>query len=118
MMLHLLAEIAAHVRTAPTTAAPLHLNDDTVVLAQELVVPDPPPKPIPGLEEPVTEWLGYLKWACGIAAFIGLLCTAIMMGVGIRGRSDAAKWALGHAPWALGGAVLAGSAAALVAQVS
>ena len=118
MILHLLAEMAAHVPPAPTTLPPLHLTDDTAVLAQDLVVPDPPPKAIPGLEEPVNDWLGYLKWACGIATFVGLLCAAIMMGVGIRGRSDAAKWALGHAPWALGGAVLAGSAAALISQVS
>lgn len=80
-------------------------------------VPDPPAKTIPGMENTVDDWLGYLKYAAGISSFVGLLCAAIMMGFGIRGRSDAAKWALGHVPWALGGAVLTGGAAALVNKI-
>jgi len=48
----------------------------------------------------------------------GLLAVAVMMmGVGIRGRSDTAKNAMSHAPWVFGAAALAGSASVLIGAV-
>ncbi len=86
----------------------------SVVLAQ---VPNPPSSPPPGLDGFTNKILGWLKWGCGVASIGGLLAVAIMMGVGIRGRSDTAKNALSHAPWVFAAAALTGSAAALIQAV-
>jgi hypothetical protein len=80
-------------------------------------VPDPGPKAPPGLENFTNEILGWLKWACGVASVVGLLAVALMMGVGVRGRSTAAKDALSHAPWVFGATALTGSAAALIGAI-
>ena len=80
-------------------------------------VPNPPAQAPPGLDKFTNQILGWLKWGCGIAAIGGLLAVAIMMGIGVRGRSDTAKNALSHAPWVFGAAALAGSAAALINSI-
>jgi len=79
--------------------------------------PNPPAQPPPGLDTFTTKVLGWLKWGTGIAAMGGLLAVAVMMGVGIRGRSDTAKNAMSHAPWVFGAAALAGSASVLIGAV-
>jgi hydrogenase/urease accessory protein HupE len=80
-------------------------------------VPDPGPITPPGLEGFTNKILGWLKWACGVASVVGLLSVAIMMGVGVRGRSTAAKDALSHAPWVFAATALTGSAAALIGAI-
>jgi hydrogenase/urease accessory protein HupE len=80
-------------------------------------VPNPDSKAPPGLEGFTNKILGWLKWACGVASVVGLLSVAIMMGVGVRGRSTAAKDALSHAPWVFAATALTGSAAALIGAI-
>ncbi len=94
----------------------LHTADAVINLAQG-GVPNPAPVAPPGLEKFSNQILGWLKWACGLAAIGGLLAVAIMMVIGVRGRSDTAKNALSHAPWVFGAAALAGSAAALINSI-
>jgi len=91
----------------------LHATDAVINLAQG-GVPNPPAQAPPGLDKFTNQVLGWLKWGCGIAAIGGLLAVAIMMGIGVRGRSDTAKNALSHAPWVFGAAALAGSASVLI----
>lgn len=93
------------------SAATAHLNL-VIVQAQ---APDPGPAPLPGKFGQFTDTaLGWMKTILLIGAVGGLLAVGIMMVVGIRGRSDTAKNALGHAPWVFGGAALSGAAAAFV----
>ncbi len=94
----------------------LHTADAVINLAQG-GVPNPAPVAPPGLDKFSNQILGWLKWGCGLAAIAGLLAVAIMMGVGVRGRSDTAKNALSHAPWVFGAAALAGSAAGLINSI-
>ncbi|GGG01404.1 hypothetical protein GCM10007304_14220 [Rhodococcoides trifolii] len=119
MILQTLSEAVTSIPPAQLVAALVDaprrtLEQGVTLFAQD--IPDPPAKPIPGLEQPINDWIGYLKTACNVSAMIGLLLAAVMMGVGIRGRSDVAKSALSHAPWALGAAVLAGGSAELIRQ--
>lgn len=93
----------------------LAAHDSVTNLAQ---ITDPGSVAPPGVDGFVTMILGWLKWATGLACIAGLLCVAIMMGIGIRGRSETAKNALSHAPWVFGAAILSGSAAALINGIS
>ena len=49
-----------------------------------------------------------------ILAMLGFLACAGLAVVGIKGRSEVAKAALGHLPWALFAVVLGGGAAGLI----
>ncbi|WP_278315017.1 hypothetical protein [Lolliginicoccus levis] len=90
----------------------LALAATTDLLAQ---VPNPAPVQPPGsLPDFINTALGWTKWFGLIAGLGGLFAIAIMMMVGVRGRSDMAKSALGHAPWVFGGLAIIGGAAALI----
>ncbi|NKR28848.1 hypothetical protein GS966_27770 [Rhodococcus hoagii] len=91
------------------------IQQTTEFLAQSIPVPDPPAKPLPGkLGERGNDLIGWAKTAFMILAMLGLLATAGMTIVGIRGRSEVAKNALGHLPWALLALVIGGGAAGLI----
>lgn len=88
-------------------------------LAEGIPVPDPPAKELPGkLGERANDLIGYAKTGFMVVAMLGLLATASMAIVGIRGRSEIAKNALGHLPWAVLALVIGGGAAGLIEAFS
>lgn len=96
------------------TATADYLATATDYLAQA-TVPDPPAKPLPGkLGSRMEDVIGWFKTVCFGLAMIGVLSVASMMFVGLRGRSDTAKNALGHLPLVILGTILTGGAAGLI----
>jgi hypothetical protein len=97
----------------------LHLVD---TLAQQMPladpqipVPNPPPKPLPGqLGDRLNDVISWAKTIALALAVLGTLAVAAMLFIGLRGRSDTAKNALGHLPFVVLGVVLTGGAAALI----
>ncbi|BAD60672.1 hypothetical protein [Nocardia farcinica] len=89
----------------------------TLLLAADWLaqVPNPPAKELPGeLGNRVNDVLGYAKTICYALAFGGLLAVAGMLFVGLRGRSDTAKNALGHLPMVILGVVITGGAGGII----
>lgn len=90
------------------------IHQGTEVLAQ-LTVPDAPALPLPGkLGEQSNKLVGWSKTIFGIAALLGLMATAGLMIVGLRGRSEIAKNAMGQLPYSILALVLFGSAYTLI----
>ena len=83
----------------------------TLQLAQ---VPDPAPKPPPGLDALAQELLGWLKWGVLVAGILGILVCALMLIIGRRNRSATAYEGLVGSAWVIGGLALASVAALLV----
>lgn len=82
-------------------------------------IPDPPAKPLPGpLGERVNDIIGYAKTIFAALAVLGLLAVAGLTVVGIKGRSEVAKSALGHLPWAIAALAIGGGAAGLIEAFS
>ncbi|AVH20158.1 hypothetical protein [Nocardia cyriacigeorgica] len=89
----------------------------TLLLAADWLaqVPNPPAKELPGeLGIRVNDVLGYAKTICYALAFGGLLAVAGMLFIGLRGRSDTAKNALGHLPMVILGVVITGGAGGII----
>lgn len=85
------------------------------VLYQQAPIPDPPPKPLPGkLGARLNDVISWAKTLTLALAVLGTLASAGMLVIGLRGRSDTAKNALGHLPFVLLGTVLSGGSAALI----
>ncbi|CAN5370156.1 hypothetical protein G9444_6800 (plasmid) [Rhodococcus erythropolis] len=93
----------------------IYLAQHTVDVLAQIDVPDPPPKPLPGkLGDRGNDLIGYAKTGFMILAMLGFLACAGLAVIGIKGRSEVAKAALGHLPWALFAVVLGGGAAGLI----
>ncbi|AXK89968.1 hypothetical protein SAMN05421776_11326 [Nocardia farcinica] len=89
----------------------------TLLLAADWLaqVPNPPARELPGeLGNRIDTVLGYGKTICYALAFGGLLAVAGMLFIGLRGRSDTAKNALGHLPMVILGVVITGGAGGII----
>ncbi|GGK68745.1 hypothetical protein [Nocardia camponoti] len=81
----------------------------------QAAVPDPPAKELPGkLGTFMNDLIGWGKMICLGLSVLGILAIGSMLAVGLRGRSDTAKNALGHLPYVILGTVLTGGSAGLI----
>ena len=80
-------------------------------------VPNPAPIAPPGLEGPVSTFLGWLKWGGLIAGMIGLVVCGVMMMVGRRNRSATAVDGAAGIPWVLAGLTVVSLASGIVSAV-
>lgn len=86
------------------------IHQSTEFLAQ-LPIPDPPAKELPGeLGRKTSDVIGWAKTGFLAAALLGLIATATLMIVGLRGRSEIAKNAMGQLPYSILALVIFGSA--------
>lgn len=81
-------------------------------LAQQPLVPDPPPAAPPGrLSEATNTILGWMKWGGLVGAVGALIAAGIMMAVGRRNRNNMAIEGAVSIPWVVAGiALILGSA--------
>ncbi|EHI39059.1 hypothetical protein OPAG_08323 [Rhodococcus opacus PD630] len=93
----------------------IEIAHQTTDFLAQIPVPDPPAKDLPGqLGDRANDIIGYAKTGFMVLAMLGLLATASMAVIGIKGRSEVAKTALSHLPWAFFALVLGGGAAGLI----
>jgi hypothetical protein len=69
-------------------------------------VPNPAPKPPPGLTGPVNTLLAWWKWGALVAGVFGLVGCGAMMAIGRRNRSNLAADGASGIPWVLAGLTL------------
>jgi hypothetical protein len=69
-------------------------------------VPNPAPKPPPGLTGPVNTLLAWWKWGALVAGVFGLVGCGAMMAIGRRNRSSLAADGATGIPWVLAGLTL------------
>lgn len=79
-----------------------------------LQVPNPPPKPPPGLEKFGTDIIAWLKWGVLIGGMVGLLICSGMIILGRRNRSSVAQDGLVGSVWVIGGLAMASVASIIV----
>lgn len=87
---------------APTTVAP------------SASVPNPAPKPPPGLDQFGTDVIAWTKYGVIIAGVVALLVCAGMIMLGRRNRNQVAQEGVLGSVYVLGGLALAGAAAVIV----
>jgi hypothetical protein len=80
-------------------------------------LPNPPPKPPPGLDVAAETFLAWLKWGAMIAGVVGLTICGVMMMIGRRHRSSTAVEGAAGIPWVLMGLSVVVFAAGIVAEV-
>ena len=80
-------------------------------------LPNPAPQAPPGLEGPVTTFLGWLKWGGLLAGMVGLVACGIMMMIGRRNRSATAVDGASGIPWVLAGLTVVSLASGIVSAV-
>lgn len=84
-----------------------------------MLIPNPGPAAPPGMAEPASQLISWMKWVGIIAGLVGFGMCAIMMILGRRNRSNMAIDGATGIPWVLGGlstlSLSAGVVGALVA---
>jgi hypothetical protein len=93
------------------------LHDVVATLGDLLAIPNPEPKPIPGLEGVASDFISWLRWLLMIGGVAGLLICGIMMAVGRRNRSAYAAEGASGIPWVIGGLALGMVATSIVAGI-
>lgn len=74
--------------------------------AGHVPIPNPAPKPPPGMSATVNTLLGWWKWGAMVAGVFGLTGCGAMMAIGRRNRSSLAADGATGIPWVLAGLTL------------
>ena len=101
----------------------LELNVTTALAVQAAFerlaaqVPNPGPKPPPGVGTLANDWIGYFKWFALIAGVIGFILCGVMMMLGRRNRHALAVEGATGIPWTVAGLMVVSLAATITGAV-